>query len=159
MTQLLRGLAVVGVMALTASCSTTSVAPHDSTTPSTTGGIPTTTASTTTTGAGSVADACGVVANPDVIISQDPCQVSTRVGITVHIILDPGFDWETPVSNSNSIEVGDVVKSSSGGLDADLIATQSGRATVSATGSVICPPRQACPALARLWRLQVTVGP
>ena len=157
---LLRGLTVLGVAVLTASCSTTAVAPHGNTAPSTTGVTsPATGSTTTTSGTGSVADPCGVVTGPDVVItSESPCQVSTRVGITIHIILDPGFGWETPVSNSNVIEVADVVRATSGRLEADLIAAQSGRATVSSAGGVICPPRQACPALARLWRLQVTVG-
>jgi hypothetical protein len=150
------------IVVLTASCATTTVAPHHSATPSTTGvtsPATTSTASTTTTSnTGSLADACGVVTSPDVvIISQSLCLASARVGSTIQIILDPGFDWETPVSNSSAIEVTDVVRTTSGRLEADLVAAQPGRATVSAAGAVSCPPRQACPALVRLWRLQVTV--
>ena len=100
-----------------------------------------------------------MVTSPGVtIVSESSCQVSTRVGITIHIVLDSGFDWETPVSNSNAIEVTDLVRSAPGRLEADLIAVQSGQALVSAAGAVTCPPRQVCPALVRLWRLQVTVG-
>ena len=62
------------------------------------------------------------------------------------------------ISDSSAIEVTDVVRTSSGKLGADLVAAQLGRATVSSAGGVICPPGQACPALARLWRLEVTVG-
>ena len=99
-----------------------------------------------------------MVTGPEVvIISESQCLVSTRVGSTIHIILDPGFEWETPVSNSGAIEVTDVVRTTSGRLEADLVAAQAGRATVSAAGAVDCPPEQACPALVRLWRLQVTV--
>jgi hypothetical protein len=158
---LLGRLVVLGIAALTVSCGTTAVAPHHSATPPTTGVTSTTTGSTTTTaGTGGVGNGCGVVVSPDVAItSEGQCQVATRAGITIHIVLDPGFDWQTPMSDSRIIEVTDVVRTTSGQLDADLIASGSGQATVSATGSVLCPPRQACPALVRLWRLQVTVGP
>jgi hypothetical protein len=156
----LRGLMMLSVTVLIASCGTPLVNAHHVATPSTTAVTsPTTAPTSTTSNTGSVADPCGVVSGPDVvIISESPCQVSTTVGVTIQIILDPGFEWETPVSNSSVIEVTDVVRRPSGQLRADLIAAQAGRATVSSAGAVVCPPRQVCPALVRLWRLLVTVG-
>ncbi|HVC69803.1 MAG TPA: hypothetical protein VNC61_06010 [Acidimicrobiales bacterium] len=101
-----------------------------------------------------------MVASPDVVITNDtqPCSVSTRVGVTIHIVLDPGFNWSTPSSDSSADEVVNVERQSSGRLDADVRALRIGLATVSATGSILCPPGQPCPALARLWALRVTVG-
>ena len=107
-----------------------------------------------------VAPPCGVVASPDVVItnSTQSCSVSTHVGVTIHIVLDPGFTWGTPSSDSTAVEVVNVKRQSSGRLDADVRTLRIGLATVSATGSILCPPGQPCPALARLWALHITVG-
>lgn len=101
-----------------------------------------------------------MVASPDVVItdSTQPCSVSTHVGVTIHIVLDPGFDWGTPSSDSSAVKVANVQRYSSGRLDADVRTLRIGLATVSATGSILCPPGQPCPALARLWALHITVG-
>jgi len=101
-----------------------------------------------------------VVLSPDVVVTAqpEPCTVSTHIGATIHIVLDPGFRWDTPTSDSSIVEVVNVERQSSGRLDADLRATGVGQATVSATGSVLCPPGEPCPALVRLWALYVTVG-
>jgi len=101
-----------------------------------------------------------VVVGPGVVITSqpEPCTVTTRVGASIHIVLDPGFRWDTPTSDSSIVEVVNVERQSSGRLDADLRATGVGQATVSATGGVLCPPGQPCPALARLWALHITVG-
>jgi hypothetical protein len=101
-----------------------------------------------------------VAASPDVVItdSTQPCSVSTHVGVTIYVVLDPGFNWGTLSSDSSAVEVVNVQRHSSGRLDADLRALRIGLATVSATGSLLCPPGQPCPALARLWALHITVG-
>jgi hypothetical protein len=101
-----------------------------------------------------------VVAGPDVVITvrPEPCTVSTHVGATIHIVLDPGFRWDTPKSDSSAVEVVNIDRQASGRLDADLRAERVGQATVSAVGTILCPPGQPCPALARLWAVHITVG-
>lgn len=84
--------------------------------------------------------------------------VSTRVGVTFDVVLDPGWNWDIPTSNSSVVKVLNVERQASGRLDADLLAVRVGRATVSSVGAVLCPPGQACPALARLWAVEITVG-
>lgn len=111
--------------------------------------------------AGLAAPPCGVVPGPEVVItnSTQPCSVATHVGATIHIVLDAGFTWNTPTSDSSVVHVVNVQRQSSGRLDADLRAVNVGQATVSSTGSILCPSGQACPALARLWAVHITVSP
>jgi hypothetical protein len=111
-----------------------------------------------TTGLVTGPDPCGVVAVPGVVVSgaPGPCRASAPVGVTVRVALDPGFDWDTPTSDSGAIRVADVVRPQAGGLEADLVTARAGQARVSATGTVICAPGQRCPRLARLWLLLVT---
>lgn len=108
---------------------------------------------------GDVSPPCGVVASPGVIITAgpEPCRVATHVGATIHIVLNPGFNWDTPRSNSSVVEVVNVKRHASGRLDANVHASRIGNATVSAVGSVLCRPGKACPALARLWSMHITV--
>ena len=148
--------AALAVATLLAACGSSGVPPGAS--PTTTPG--TSQPSTIPTTTGPVALRCGVVARPDIVItdSTQPCSVSTHVGATFHIVLDPGFNWGAPSSDSSAVEVGNVQRQSSGRLDADVHALRIGRATVSAAGSVLCAPGQPCPALARLWALHITVG-
>ena len=40
----------------------------------------------------------------------EPCRVSTHIGVLIAIVLDPGFDWDTPASDSSAIEVANVVR-------------------------------------------------
>jgi len=125
------------------------------------GGSPTSSTSTSgPTTTGPAAGQCGVVVSPDAVITAEPepCSVLTHVGATIHVVLEPGFRWADPKSDSSTIEVVNVTRQSSGRVDADLRAVRVGQATVSATGSVLCPPGQPCPALVRLWALHVTVG-
>jgi len=98
-----------------------------------------------------------VVVSPDVVITAqpEPCTVTTHVGATIHIVLDPGFRWDTPTSDSSVVGVVNVERQSSGRLDADLRAAGVGQATVSATGSVLCPPGQPCPASATFIALAI----
>ena len=150
-------LAASVLAVLLAACGSSGVPPTGSptTSPSTTS--PSTSAPPTTKPA---APRCGVVLSPDVVVTAqpEPCTVATHVGATIHIVLDPGFRWDTPKSDSGVAEVANVQRQSSGRLDADLRATGVGRATVSATGSLLCAPGQPCPALARLWALHITVA-
>jgi hypothetical protein len=85
--------------------------------------------------------------------------VTTHVGVTVHLSLDKGFNWSDPTSNSGVVRVSGTSRpSQGGGLDADLIAVAVGKATITSTGTVACAPSVACPALARLWTLHITVN-
>jgi len=142
--------------ALLTACSSSSVPPTGS--PTTSPSTSSSTSGPTTTGP--AAPPCGVVISPDVVVTAqpEPCTVTTHVGVTIHIVLDPGFRWEIPTSDSSIVEVVNVQRQSSGRLDADLRATGVGQATVSATGGILCPPGQPCPALARVWALHITVG-
>jgi hypothetical protein len=87
------------------------------------------------------------------------CAVTAVLGVSFAIVLDPGFNWQDPTSDSAAVTVSAITRHPSGRLDATLTTEQVGRAAVSATGGILCPPGQPCPALARLWRLQVTVVP
>ena len=142
--------------ALVASCTSSDVVPTNSrtTSPPTSGR---TTGPTTTE---AFALQCGVVASSDAVVTSRPapCGVSTHAGSTIHIILAPGFRWNTPKSDSSAVEVVDVERHSSGMLDVDLFAARVGQATVSTAGAVLCLTGQPCPALARLWEVHVTVG-
>src|ERR1019366_1190793 len=137
-------LVALALAVLLASCGSSSVPPFGSTTTSHSTSGP--------TAPDPAGQPCGVVADPDVVVTghPEPCTVSTRVGATVHIVLDPGFRWDNPKSDSNAVEVVNIDRQDSGRLDADLRAEQVGEATVSAVGAVLCPPGQPCPALARL---------
>jgi hypothetical protein len=145
-------LAALALAVLLASCGSSDVPPFGSTTTSHSTNGPTTT--------GPASQPCGVVAGPGVVVTRrpEPCTVSTRVGATVHIVLDPGFRWDNPKSDSNAVEVVNINRQTSGRLDADLRTERVGEATVSAVGAVLCPPGQPCPALARLWEVHVSVG-
>jgi hypothetical protein len=150
----LRVLTAPAMAILLVSCSSSSAPPgaNPPTSPPTSG--------PTTTTTGLAAAPCGVVASPEAVITdgREPCNVSTHTGATVHIVLDPGFTWSTPTSDSIAVEIVNAVRQSSGRLDADLRAVSVGRATVSAAGSVLCPPGQPCPALARIWAVHVTAA-
>ena len=145
--------------ALLTACGSSGVPPRSSptTSPSTSPSTSSATSGPTTTGP--AAPPCGVVVSPEVVVTAQPgpCTVTTHVGATIHIVLDPGFRWDTPTSDSSIVEVVNVARQSSGRLDADLRAAGVGQATVSAAGSVLCPPGQPCPALVRLWTLHITV--
>jgi len=143
------------MVALLTACGSSRVPPRSgpTTSPSTSNAAsgPTTT--------GPAAPPCGVVVSPEVVVTAqpEPCTATTHVAATIHIVLDPGFRWDTPTSDSSIVAVVNVVRQSSGRLDADLRAAGVGQATVSAAGSVLCPPGQPCPALVRLWTLHITV--
>jgi hypothetical protein len=97
--------------------------------------------------------------SPDIVFTSrtEPCAVTTHVGVTIHVVLDTGFNWDDPKSDSAVIRVGGIQRPPSGGLRADLSAAAIGQAAVTTTGGVACAPGQPCPALARLWRLDITV--
>ncbi len=149
-------LAVSALAALLAACDSSGVPPTGSPTTSPS----TSSASSGPTTTGPAVPPCGVVISPDVAITAqpEPCTVTTHVGATIHIVLDPGFRWDTPSSDSSIVEVVNVERQSTGRLDADLRAVGVGQATVSATGGVLCLPGQPCPALVRIWALHITVS-
>jgi hypothetical protein len=102
---------------------------------------------------------CGVVANARMRITSQPqpCTVTIELGARIGISLKRGFQWGNPQSSSRAVRVTGVSHPTAGGLTATLQATALGRATVTSTGTIICPPGQACPMLALLWSLRVIV--
>ncbi|MGO8873755.1 MAG: hypothetical protein ACLQPH_20615 [Acidimicrobiales bacterium] len=149
-----RLVAASAVAVLTAACGQGALAPTRS--PPSSG--PATTVTTTPPGG---TPPCGVAAGPGVTVTgpPEPCSASAHVGATLSVVLDAGFDWSTPTSDSSAVDVADVRRRSTGTLTAELLAARAGRATVSAVGTVRCAPGQACPALALRWQLRVTVVP
>jgi hypothetical protein len=145
--RLLRALAAPATAALLAACGSSAVPPMGSTT----------TAGPTTTAQG--VPPCGVVESAQVVVTpgQELCVATTHVGATIRIVLDPGFHWDDPRSDSDAIQVGSIQRPPGGALEADLHAVAVGQATVTTVGTVTCAPGQPCPALARLWKLHITV--
>ena len=144
----LRIPAALAAAALVAGCGSSSEPPAGSTGPS----GPTTTTAT--------APPCGVVGTSGVVVTpgQESCTVTAHPGATIHVVLDRGFRWDDPKSDSGAVVVGGIVRPPGGGLAADLRAVAVGRATVTSVGAVACPTGQPCPALARLWSVHVIVA-
>jgi len=147
------GLALVVVVLSAVACASPSP-PRSA--PSTSAATSTATSTTVTP-----ANACGVLPGAGVTItsSTGPCALTTSVGDVVRVALDAGFTWGDPRSDSTAVVVRDVVRPPGGGLSATLSAAAVGRATVSSAGTVACAPGHACPQLARLWQVEVTVTP
>ena len=103
--------------------------------------------------------ACGVVASPAVhVVSRNsPCVIRVRVGTNVRVKLRKGFRWGYPVSNSRSVVVTTMSRSSIGVNDFTVHAASVGHAMVRVTGTVYCKSGVACPDLALLWSLKVIV--
>jgi hypothetical protein len=113
----------------------------------------------TRTAATLVTSVCGV-AQSDVVrvVSVDaPCTVATHVGGSFEVVLRSGWRWGTPTSDSKSIIVAQVTKTSKGVADAVLSATSAGVALIHVTGTIYCSPGEVCPDLAMLWTLRVIV--
>ena len=107
----------------------------------------------------SALSACGVVANPAVhLVSKvSPCAIQVRVGTNVRIKLRSGFRWGYPLSTSKAVVVTTISRSSTGVNGATLHAAAVGHAVIRVTGTVSCKPGVACPDLALLWMLRITV--
>lgn len=151
----MRRAAVAVASLLLAGCSSSAVPPAGTGPSSSTTG-PT----TSTTVAAGAAIPCGVVPNAGAVLTSgsEPCALTTRVGVTLHLSLDRGFVWDDPRPESGVVAVRDVARpTAAGGLDADLVALSAGQTTVVSTGGIACAPGQPCPALARMWGLHVTV--
>lgn len=116
-------------------------------------------ASTTTTTEPAPPPLCGVAASDlvRVVTTDAPCTVATHVGGSFEIVLRSGWRWGTPESNSKSVIVSHVAKSSMGVATAVLTATSAGVATIESAGTLYCAPGKVCPDLAILWTLQVIV--
>ncbi len=113
----------------------------------------------TTTTAPDITSVCGV-AQSDVVrvVSVDsPCTVATHVGGSFEVVLRSGWRWGTPTSDSKTVIVAHVTKTSKGVADAVLSATSAGVATIHVTGTIYCSPGEVCPDLAMLWTLRVIV--
>ncbi|MHB8681181.1 MAG: hypothetical protein ACYDA2_03685 [Acidimicrobiales bacterium] len=130
----------------------TSAQPPSSSSSSTSGPTSTTTVLT--------AQPCGVLPGPDLVLdsADEPCTVTTSIGVTIHLALAGGFNWGDPKTDAAVVRVEKIQRpAGGGGLQADVVAVAPGQATVMSTGGVACPPGQPCPMLARLWALHVDV--
>jgi hypothetical protein len=105
--------------------------------------------------------ACAVVpqAQLRVISLSAPCIVSVARNGVIKLSLSPGFRWSALHSSNRSVRVTSVVGPATGGLTAKATGVYVGRASLTATGVMVCPAGVACPALARLWSLVVLVRP
>ena len=102
---------------------------------------------------------CGVGAGSGVVITSlpAPCTVTMMLGAVTTISLDHGLKWSDPTTSSSVVTVSGQSRSAKGGLSATLSAHAIGAATLSSTGTIICPAGTACPDLARLWTVHVDV--
>ena len=103
--------------------------------------------------------ACGVVASPAVhVVSRNsPCVIRVRVGTNVRVKLRTGFRWGYPVSDSRSLVVTTISRSSIGVKAFSVHASSVGHAMVRVTGTVYCKSGVMCPDLALLWSLKVII--
>jgi hypothetical protein len=115
--------------------------------------------SVTTTTISSADKYCGVVPNSSVhvVTTGSPCVISVRLGANVRIKFRSGFRWGYPVSNSRTVVVRSISRTSIGVVAVTLHAAAVGHATLRTTGTVYCKPGRACPDLALLWSLKVNV--
>jgi hypothetical protein len=87
-----------------------------------------------------------------------PCQVVATVGTSASFSLGAHFHWSIPRSSSSSVKVTAKGRArTAGGLTGVFTAVHAGTAMITATGVMVCPTGEACPDLAMLWRLHVTV--
>jgi hypothetical protein len=101
---------------------------------------------------------CGIVPGPDVTVTNSGgCAVRATLGADIEVELGSSMRWSNPSSDSAAVTVVSTDKPAAGGLDATLRASALGQATVSADGVAVCNPGEACPALAELWRVMITV--
>ena len=106
-----------------------------------------------------VASSCGVneSATLRVITRPEPCTIAVTLTSSFIVVLDPGFRWSAPRSSSPALGVTNVTRPSSQRVSARVTALALGRATLTSEGAIICRAGQACPALARLWVINVVV--
>ena len=91
-----------------------------------------------------------------VITSADDNQtVVVSLGDALILALDAGFDWSgVRVSDPSVLQA---VFATPADAQGAFVAAQIGEATISATGTVHCPPNTPCPLLARLFRVTIRV--
>lgn len=102
---------------------------------------------------------CGVAgsgASWQVVTSTAPCHVEVVVGTSVPLRLSPSFRWSRPHSTSDVIKVTST-HPATGGLTGLIVAQHLGTTTLSSAGVMACAKGNACPDLAMLWTLHVTV--
>jgi len=103
---------------------------------------------------------CGLdnTARSRVLSASDPCIVVTGVHQSFRVSLPSGFHWGAVTSTSRAVKVTSSTSPATGGLKATVTGLRVGLATLHSSGSMVCPPGVACPALARLWSLVVLVN-
>ena len=103
--------------------------------------------------------ACGLATGTQyrALVRTEPCVISLAVGDSFRLALDKSFRWGGLHASSGAVHESTASGPPSGGLSSIVTARSVGRVTLSATGVMVCAPGVACPALARLWVLQVVV--
>ncbi len=103
---------------------------------------------------------CGLAAAgaTRVLSSSTPCLLATVVGSSFQVSLAGGFHWSTVASSSSALKVSGPDPKTSAGGRVSIIAKRTGSATLTSTGTMVCAAGVACPALARLWSIDVLVG-
>jgi len=100
---------------------------------------------------------CGIAAGGAwQITSRLPCRATAPVGTSAHLNLNSHFRWSAPTSSSGAVTIS-ATRVAPGGMLGTLHAVHAGTALLRAVGVMVCPAGQACPALAMLWQLRVTV--
>src|SRR5271169_689048 len=90
------------------------------------------------------------------VVASLPCRAVAPAGTSVRLNLNSHFRWSAPTSSSGAVTVTST-RVAPGGMLGTLHAAHAGTATLHAVGVMVCPAGQACPALALLWTLRVTV--
>ena len=108
----------------------------------------------------SLVGACGVVPSGQVrVLSRvEPCVMVVAVGHSFRLSLSANLRWSDLHASSSALSESVTAGPAGGGLGALVSAHRTGRATLVATGVMVCATGVACPALARLWSLVVLVG-
>ncbi len=102
---------------------------------------------------------CGIAgtgASWRVVTSTSPCHVDVVVGTSVPLKLSASFRWTKPHSTSDVVKVTSL-HPSTGGLTGLIVARHLGNVTLGSAGVMACAKGNACPDLAMLWTLRVTV--
>lgn len=102
--------------------------------------------------------ACGVAPGGAwrILSTSTPCRIEVAVGARVPFRLSTSFRWSAPRSSSRAVTVTSNAPATRG-LIGTIHALRVGQARLTATGVMVCAPGRACPDLAMLWQLDVTV--
>lgn len=105
-----------------------------------------------------LASSCGVRASATmrIITQPEPCTIAVTLATSFVVVLERGYRWSAPRPSSQVLKVTHVTRPTGRSVSA-VSARTLGRATLTSEGAIICPAGQVCPALARLWVINVVV--